>query len=212
MSKRPTRLLTRRALLRGLGVGAVGIAGGALLSACGSSPAAIVDQASTRESQQRIASNVNERERIFCYMEVLTADRPSEYGYLAPVGCVPSSAFKQGERIVWRFVVVDVPAGRQLTGDDRSRVELRLPTGEQIQADYKQRGEGRVSDAPWTWDVCWDVPLDYPIGALDYTVHVNFDDGSLGVWSPPAFVDPLRGTDSRPRVIPQDLPLNPARS
>jgi hypothetical protein len=158
------------------------------------------------------ASEADGREPIFCYVEVLTADRPSVYGYMAARGCVPSGSFKQGERIVWRFVVMDTRTGQRVTDKDAARVSLRLASGEEIPADYKQRGEGSVADAPWTWDVCWDVPLDYPIGVLDYSIHVATKDGRGGSWTPPSLVDPGRGIDTRPQVIPKDLPTNPERT
>ncbi|MDP2743914.1 MAG: hypothetical protein Q8P00_02465 [Dehalococcoidia bacterium] len=139
--------------------------------------------------------------KFFIYAETLTADRPSVYGFIAPRGCTPSGVFKRGERIVWRFEILDVATGKIVTSAEAASVKLRLPYGVEPPADFKQRGEGRVPDAPWTWDVCWDVPLDYPMGVLDYTILITLKDGRTGTWKPPALVDPGRGIDTRPQVI-----------
>lgn len=140
--------------------------------------------------------------KLFCYVETLTSDRPSIYGYMPARGCMPSGAFKRGERMVWRFEILDVAGGKAVTSEEAETVTLKLPFGVEEKAIFKQRGDGRTPDAPWTWEVCWDVPLDYPVGSLDYTIMVNFKDGRRGEWKAPALVDPERGIDSRPQVIP----------
>ena len=141
---------------------------------------------------------------FFLYLETLTADRPSVYGYLAPVGCQPSGSFARAERIVFRFVVLDVSTGKNVTPEEAESVKLRLPFVGDMPADFKQRGEGRVADAPWTWDYCWDVPLDYPLGTLDYSVRIALKGGRSGEWKPPALIDPKRGIDTRPQIREQN--------
>ncbi len=139
--------------------------------------------------------------QFFCYAETLTADRPSAYGYLAARGCQPSGAFKRGERMVFRFQILDIGNGTILTSDEAAGVQVRLPFIGDMDADFKQRGEGRVADAPWTWDFCWDVPLDYPLGTVDSSVVLRAKDGRSSVWKPPALVDPSRGIDTRPQIF-----------
>ncbi|MBI2831857.1 MAG: hypothetical protein HYX79_06350 [Chloroflexi bacterium] len=143
----------------------------------------------------------NQDAKFFLYVETLSADRPSVYGYIAPRGCTPSGVFKRTERVVWRFEILDVATGKLVTSVQADSVLLRLPYGVDQQAEFKQRGEGRVPDAPSTWDVCWDVPPDYPLGVLDYTIAIKLKDGRTGTWKPPALVDPGRGIDTRPQVI-----------
>lgn len=138
--------------------------------------------------------------RYFCYLETLTADRPSIYGYLAPRGCQPSGVFQRGERLVFRFEALDTTTGKRVTPEDAT-VQVRLPFIGDMEADFKQRGEGLVPDAPWTWDYCWDVPPDYPLGTLDYSIVISRNDGGTGFWKPPALVDPRRGIDTRPQII-----------
>lgn len=167
-------------------------------AACGGAAAA--PQGQLGPDATRPASMAEQVGQYFCYVETLTADRPSVYGYLAPRGCQPSGAFKRGERMVFRFQVLDVSTGKIMTPDDAVSMKVRLPFIGDMDADFKQRGEGSVPDAPWTWDYCWDVPLDYPLGTLDYSIVINSKDGRSGVWKPPALVDPSRGIDSRPQI------------
>lgn len=148
-----------------------------------------------------LPANAEEPTPFFCYVEILTADRPSEYGYLAPRGCMPSGTFVRGERMVFRFEVMDLATGKRVTAREAATITLRLPYRVEVEAEYKQRGEGRVPDAPWTWDVCWDVPLDYPLGTLDYSIAIALKEGRQGLWKPPALVDPSRGIDTRPQII-----------
>lgn len=170
-----------------------------LAAACGGAAAAPQGQAEPDPAWP--ASTAEQVGQYFCYVETLTADRPSVYGYLAPRGCQPSGAFKRGERMVFRFQVLDVSTGKMVTPDEVTSVKVRLPFLEDMDADFKQRGEGKVPDAPWTWDFCWDVPLDYPMGTLDYSIVIASKDGRSGFWKPPALVDPSRGIDSRPQII-----------
>ncbi|MBI4336373.1 MAG: hypothetical protein HY683_00890 [Chloroflexi bacterium] len=157
--------------------------------------------ASTPEPAPVAAAPASQEAKFFCYVETLTADRPSIYGFMAPRGCAPSGVFKRGERMVWRFVVLDVATGKEVTSEEADSVVLKLPFLVEEKAIFKQRGDGRVPGAPWTWEVCWDVPLDYPVGTLDYTILIALKDGRQGEWKPPALVDPSRGIDSRPQII-----------
>lgn len=168
------------------------------LTACAKSEAAPASSAGAAAAQA--VSSVQEA-KLFCYVETLTADRPSIYGYMAPRGCIPSGVFHRGERMVWRFEILDVAGGKTVTSEEAASVLLRLPYVVEEKAIFKQRGDGLTPDAPWTWEVCWDIPLDYPVGSLDYSIVVSFKDGRRGEWKPPALVDPSRGVDSRPQII-----------
>ena len=186
------RALGVLALLVGLGLALVA------LTACAKGEAAQVSSASAAAAQ---AVSTTQEAKLFCYVETLTADRPSIYGYMAPRGCMPSGAFHRTERMVFRFEILDVAGGETVTSEEAASVVIRLPYVAEEKAIFKQRGDGNTPDAPWTWEVCWDVPEDYPVGSLDYSIIVNFKDGRKGEWKPPALVDPSRGVDSRPQII-----------
>ena len=133
------------------------------------------------------------------YVETLATSRQSELGYAATVSCVPSGVFKRGQRIVWRFEVFDLVAGKRLTDRDGAVVKVVLPHGEELNARFSQRAGGRVPDAPWMWNAFWDVPLDYPIGGLDYRIVVTTKDGRTGTFTQPALVSAT--TDSRLQIV-----------
>jgi hypothetical protein len=223
-SEQAPRAVSRRVALRSAAALFLGVAGAALIG-CGSGGkrpqvAASTGAAGTggvkpaggaaAAAGSPVGSQGPDRggpDPFFLYQEVLTADRPSVYGYIADRGCVPSGEFRRGERIVFRFQILEKRTGQFVTDNDAKLVKLHLSTGEEATGDFKQRGEGRVSDAPWTWDICWDVPLNYPLGALDYYFEIATKEGRAGTWKAPSLIDPARGIDSRPRILPQDISL-----
>ena len=207
-----TALRQGRALWALITLGVLGLALG-VAAACAGAVAApsgqgerVSNQAAPPAGQGDLVSNQAAPQaaqvgQYFCYVETLTADRPSIYGYLAARGCQPSGTFKRGERLVFRFEALDISTGKTVTPVEAVSVKVRLPFLGDMDADFKQRGDGSVPDAPWTWDFCWDVPLDYPLGTLDYGIVISTKNGRSGVWKPPALVDPKRGIDSRPQII-----------
>lgn len=136
---------------------------------------------------------------FYVYVETLTAGGVSKYGLQFDRGCAPNGTFKRGTKIVWRFEVVDMATGRRLTDADEPTVKLVLPHGEELTARFSQRGAGRIPDAPWMWVSAWDIPPDYPLGALDYAISITTKDGRSMVWKPPALVGP--NVDSRVTII-----------
>ncbi len=121
-------------------------------------------------------------------MEVLVGGGPSTYGLFAAPGCVLDGVFKRGMKLVWRFEVYDMATGMRLTGREGGQVSIQLPDGSVIPARFEQRGEpGRVApDAPWTWVAAWNIPLDTPLGPVDYRVIVTTPDGRSAGLTPSA--------------------------
>jgi hypothetical protein len=139
---------------------------------------------------------------FFIYVETLATERVSNYGVAATVNCLNTNTFKRGQRIVYRFEALDPTTGKRVTDADAASVKVRLPHGEELTARWSQRGGGRVPDAPWMWNTTWDIPLDYPVGALDYQITVTLKDGRTSTWKPAALVDTAAGgTDSRLRIF-----------
>jgi hypothetical protein len=89
-------------------------------------------------------------------------------------------------KLVWRFEVYDMATGLRVTDRDGSQASVTLPTGATMPAMFIPRGEpGTISpDSPWTWVVAWNIPLDYPLGPVDYTVNVTTADGRSGQMRP----------------------------
>lgn len=136
---------------------------------------------------------------FYFYVETLATTHQSQFNIASTVACTPSSAFIRGQRIVWRFEVVDMSTGKRLTDADSPTVKVKLPNGDEATGRFSQRAGGSVPDAPWMWSANWDVPLDFPLGGIDYTINVTTKDGRTGTFKTPALVGP--DADSRIKVV-----------
>jgi hypothetical protein len=133
------------------------------------------------------------------YVETLATTHVSEYGYSSEVSCIQSGTFRRGMRVVWRFEVFDMATDKRITDKDEATVKVVLPNGDEAEAHFSQRGGGRVPDAPWMWSANWDIPLDYPLGGLDYGIVVQLADGTTQEWHEPAVIS--EESDTRPQII-----------
>jgi hypothetical protein len=133
------------------------------------------------------------------YVETLATGSISKYGLASFPSCVPNSIFKRGSKLVWRFEVFDVSTGKRVTSASGATVKVVLPHGEELTARFSQRAGGRVPDAPWMWAVGWDIPPDYPLGALDYAITVTAEDGRTGTFKQPALIS--EEADSRVQIV-----------
>ncbi|MBI4494637.1 MAG: hypothetical protein HY690_17815 [Chloroflexi bacterium] len=133
------------------------------------------------------------------YVETLASAGVTGDGFVASPGCVASGVFKRGTRIVWRFEAIDLASGIRVTDRDGATVKVKLPHGEDLTARFSQRGGGRVPDAPWMWSAAWEIPVSYPVGALDYTISIAAKDGRTGTFKVPAVVSPT--SDSRLQIV-----------
>lgn len=113
--------------------------------------------------------------------------------------CVQTSAFKRGMHLVWRYEVVDTATGKRLTDKEMATAAVRLPTGEEIKGRFGRHGS--TDDAPWFWTSAWDIPLDYPLGILDWSVQVAAKDGKQGSFKPWAVSIPARAVESRTQIL-----------
>jgi hypothetical protein len=137
---------------------------------------------------------------FFFHVETLTSANMSKYGVSATTPCVVSGVYKRGMRLVFRFEVLDVASGRRVIDGEGATVKVRLQHGEEVPARFVPRGAvAAVPGTAWMWDVSWDIPPDYPVGSLDYTIVVATRDGRTGVYEPP--VQRTTTTDTRVRII-----------
>jgi hypothetical protein len=141
----------------------------------------------------------DEQVPFFFYVETLATGSVSRYGFASFPSCVPNSVFKRGTKLVWRFEIIDTSTQKRLTDTDEVEVTVILPHGEELTGRFSQRGGGRVPDAPWMWAAAWDIPPDYPLGALDYTIRVTTEDGRTGTFEQPALVSET--ADSRVQIL-----------
>ncbi len=119
---------------------------------------------------------VNEVLPFTFYVETNTGHQTSEL--IQNPSCVVSSQFRRGTHLVWRFEVVDASTGKRVTSLDTPTIKVVLPTGQELTARYSKRG----GTGPWMWAAAWDVPRDYPLGALDYQITVKDKNGKTGMF------------------------------
>ncbi|MBE0609937.1 MAG: hypothetical protein IH609_11180 [Dehalococcoidia bacterium] len=124
----------------------------------------------------------------------------SKYEIAATIACTPSGAFARGQRIVFRYDIVDLSTGIRLNDKDGSKVKVVLPNGDEAAGRFGQRGGGRVPGAPFMFSSNWDIPLDFPLGGIDYKIVIEAADGRTMTWKPPALVVE-GGNDTRPKVV-----------
>ncbi len=137
---------------------------------------------------------------FFFYVETLTGNGPSKYGFTPTVSCIQSGVFKRGMRLVVRFEVLDTSTGKRVTDKDGATIKMILPHGEEVNARWTIRGSAvALPDSAWMWDTTWDIPPDYPVGSLDYRITVTTKDGRTATFIPPMMKTPT--ADTRVRVI-----------
>lgn len=137
---------------------------------------------------------------FYVYAETLVTTTTSKYEIASTIACTPSGAFARGQRIVFRYDIVDLSTGIRLNDKDGSKVKVVLPNGDEAAGRFGQRGGGRVPGAPFMWSSNWDIPLDYPLGGIDYAILIETADGRTMTWKPPALVVE-GGNDTRPKVV-----------
>ncbi len=124
------------------------------------------------------------------YVDTVTAAPGESPFHVDPsVACVQTNLFRRGMRIVWRFIVTDDKTGQRLTSDEVDSAVVKLATGQEVKATFEPSGPPNIPDA-WFWHASWDVPMDYPIGTVDYTVEVHTKSGQVATFKqlpvPPA--------------------------
>lgn len=135
------------------------------------------------------------------YVETLATTHQSSFNIAANIACSPSGVFMRGQRIVWRYEIIDLSTGKRVTPDTATSVKILLPNDLSANGSFSQRGGGQAPDAPWMWSSNWDIPLDWPLGGIDYKVQVNMKDGRTFTWAPPALIAKNLDEDTRPKVV-----------
>lgn len=138
---------------------------------------------------------------FYVYAETLATSSTSKYEIASNISCTPSGAFARGQRIVFRYDIVDLSTGIRLNDKDGSVVKVVLPNGDESTGRFGQRGGGQVPGAPFMFSSNWDVPLDFPLGAVDYKIVITAKDGRTMTWKPPALISEPLKEDTRPKVV-----------
>lgn len=106
----------------------------------------------------------------------------------ATATCVQQNVFKRGMHIVFRMSAQDTATGKALGKTEVSKAILRLASGEEIAFKYGKHG--KKANSPFFWTTAWDVPMDFPLGAVDYKVMVTTVAGDTATWTQPYPVPP----------------------
>lgn len=101
----------------------------------------------------------------------------------ATAACVQQSVFKRGMHIVFRMSAQDTVTGKALGEAEISDAILQLPSGDELAFKYAKHG--KEADSPFFWSTAWDVPMDFPLGAVDYKVVVTTVAGDTATWTQP---------------------------
>jgi hypothetical protein len=144
-------------------------------------------------------------------MEVVASASPSEVGLLASPGCVSDSVFKRGMKLVFRFELYDMDNKVRVTSADGSTAQINMPDGSALTAYFRPRGGvgANPSTALWMWTTVWQIPTDYPLGPVLYSVDVATPDGRAATLDPPSLAGqpvqpgvPLSMAGTFPTIIP----------
>lgn len=117
---------------------------------------------------------------------------PSEWG----PSCAVNSQWHRGEMIVWRVRIFDPETGNQIPGNP-SELLAAPPAEEQLAAMTEgitvtvnlSDGQsfpmhfGIHADADYFWTYGWEIPENYPTGAVDMWVTASRED-KTGRWNP----------------------------
>jgi hypothetical protein len=139
---------------------------------------------------------------LYAHIDTITsAPGESLFNVDATSACVKTSQFSRGMHLVWRMELVDTSTGKILQDADVKSASVKLPTGEE--AKFRYGRHGATEDSPWFWTAAWDVPLEFPLGVLEYGVTVVTQDGkSITVADPLAVSMPERQIESRVVIVP----------
>ncbi len=126
-----------------------------------------------------------EKTDVFLYVDTVTAGNGESKLNIDPNrNCAITGVIKRGMHLVFRMKGADVTTGKTLTTENVKEAIVRIPG----QEDRKMRYGKHADD--WHWGgAAWDVPADYPLGAVDFSVEVTTVDGKKGTFKQMAIGD-----------------------
>ncbi|MDE3075819.1 MAG: hypothetical protein KGJ86_10360 [Chloroflexota bacterium] len=104
-----------------------------------------------------------------------------------------SGIFKRGEKVVFRYEVIDTSSDRRVTSLDGAKTQIVVNNGQALQGTFAPRGQQPGTNSPWTWFAVWDIPNDAPTGPVNYSIKITTKAGKTASWTPPALVLPPGG-------------------
>lgn len=125
------------------------------------------------------------KQQIIFYVDTVTAGAgESPFNVDATLGCMKTGIFSRGMHIVWRLTAFD-NTGTELQPATIERLVLKTPTGDPATFRYGNHGGN------WFWTATYNVPMDFPLGVLDWSVEAKTKSGLTGTYKEwPIFTAP----------------------
>lgn len=117
---------------------------------------------------------------VFLYVDTVNSPRPPA-NKPRPKACTQLSAFKRGERIVFRVWGVESGTGDVLTTENVKYAYVKIPGQPNVKLNFGPHGSGTGRSTFWT--AGWSVPLDYPLGVLAYRIVFKTESGKFGIFT-----------------------------
>ncbi|MDO8615260.1 MAG: hypothetical protein Q7T33_05930 [Dehalococcoidia bacterium] len=135
---------------------------------------------------------------VFFYVDTVTAGAgESKFNVDADRYCTQSSSFRRGMHIVWRVIASD-NTGKELHATDVATAVLKVPGAEDVTFKFGLHGG---ATGAWFWTAAWDVPPDYPLGAVDFTVEFTTNDGKSGAFKQIPVSNAASKIESRLQIV-----------
>jgi hypothetical protein len=117
---------------------------------------------------------------ISLYSDTVTSTRGA---VIQKRGCAQTNYFPRNSRAVFRMWAVDGKTGQPITDADVQYVYIKIP-GLPNQA-LTWGGHGSGASKVYFWSLGWGVPVDYPLGAVNFRIVLKTTDGRFGVYTQP---------------------------
>lgn len=132
----------------------------------------------------------------FIYVDLVNSPRPPANKPRAK-SCTQLSAFKRGERVVFRVWGVESETGDALTTENVKYAYVKIPgQADNIKLNFGPHGSGTGRSSFWT--AGWSVPLDYPLGVVSFRVVFKTDSNKFGIFTQDGLPQ-----ESRLTILPQ---------
>jgi hypothetical protein len=135
------------------------------------------------------------KKQIVFYVDTVTSGPGESLLNVDPsISCARTSVFLRGMHIVFRMIAYDNTGTELQTGNVDTMV-LRV-AGKDVTMRYGRHGTGTPGEA-WFWTGTWDVPGDFPIGTVDWSIDAKTKSGLAGSFKELAISSPASNEESR---------------
>jgi len=84
--------------------------------------------------------------------------------------CRQTNTFERGQRAVFHIGAVNARKGTFVLPKDIKYAYIKIPgVTKNIGVTFVPHGRDPAT-APWTWTARWDIPADYPLGAVPFVI------------------------------------------